>query len=68
MLYTSCNIQVWAVSGELRGSFGDRRESIPLKWVTQEGILRILPTKRSVQVSLSLCFLRTLSRILSDYE
>lgn len=58
LLPTSCIIQVWAVSGELRGSFGDRKESTPLTWVTQEGILRILPTKKSVQVSLSLWFLR----------
>lgn len=48
-----CPLKVWAVSGEPRGSSGGRKESIPLKWVTQEDIPQTLPTKRSAQVSLS---------------
>lgn len=48
-----CPRQVWAVSGEPRGSSGGRKESIPLKWVMQEDIPQTLPTRRCAQVSLS---------------
>lgn len=48
-----CPRQVWAVSGELRGSSGGRKESTPLKWGMQEDTPQTLPTKRCAQVSLS---------------
>lgn len=53
-----CPFQVWAVSGELRGSSGGRRESTPLKWVMQEDTPQTPPTKRCAQVSLSSLLLK----------
>ena len=63
-----CHIQVWAVSGEPRGSSGGRREFTPLKWVMQEVTPQTPPTRRSAQVTLPLWFLGIGSGIPSDYE
>lgn len=44
--------QVWAVSGEQRGSSGRKRGSIPLKWATLAVTPQTLPMRRCAQVCL----------------